>query len=106
MLWFRIDLVLMLMSLVLPGLIRPGSSLLLAKNDKKFGIKIYSLIQSLQYLAERWTWLATTILTHMLPWRLPRDFKRWSVVQHIFVSFAAMVTVALIYSSSFFQWGA
>ena len=29
----------------------------------------------------------------MLPWRLSRDSKRWSVVQHIFVSKAVMVSI-------------
>ena len=54
---------------------------------------MYGLVQSLQYLAVRWTSLADTFLTYMLPWRLSRDSKRWSVVQHIFVSFAAMIII-------------
>ena len=29
----------------------------------------------------------------MLPWRLSRDSKRWSVVEHIFGSKAAMVSI-------------
>ena len=37
--------------------------------------------------------MANTFITCMLKWRLSRDSKRWSVVQHIFVSFAAMVSI-------------
>ena len=29
----------------------------------------------------------------MLPWRLSRDFRRWGVVQHNFVIFAAIVSI-------------
>ena len=29
----------------------------------------------------------------MLPWRLSGDCKRWSVVQYIFASFEAMVSI-------------
>ena len=37
--------------------------------------------------------MGTTFLTYMLPWTLSRDSKRWSVVQAIFVSRAAMFSI-------------
>ena len=69
--------------------LRPGSSLLLAKNDKNFN-KNLRFNDPISAILGGWIQLGNTFLTYMLPWRLSRDSKRWSVVQRIFVSKAAM----------------